>query len=309
MKRHNTHSLPTIQTIQTTYSISETAFDVAEMALKAMLYEIACHPSPGLVSPVSRGAHPDMDYFLFLDSTVSLNRHFHHICEAGIRSADPNALFCEIRELGKVAELAMFTSTGGINTHKGMLFILGILAAAVSRTAYAGNGFTDVRPTVQIMCRGLVQNELNGLKNRVQRDSCSHGERLYLLHEAEGVRGEMERGLPTVYEFGLELYDSSADLSWNDRLVHALLGIMGHCDDTTILHRKDMETLEAVKAQAIEALNLGGMRTTEGRVAVEAMNERFNREGISPGGSADLLGATVFLSMARQYLNLKTQKE
>ena len=44
---------------------------------------------------------------------------------------------------------------------------------------------------------------------------------------------------------------------------------------------------------ASEALELGGIETAKGRESILKMDELFISENINPGGSADLLAATV----------------
>ena len=56
--------------------LNEISLIVSSFAIQAMLYEVTCYPSPGLVSPASSGAHKDMDFFTFVDSTSVLSRYF-----------------------------------------------------------------------------------------------------------------------------------------------------------------------------------------------------------------------------------------
>ncbi|SFU85875.1 ATP:dephospho-CoA triphosphoribosyl transferase [Clostridium sp. DSM 8431] len=71
----------------------------------------------------------------------------------------------------------------------------------------------------------------------------------------------MEKGIPTVFDFSLDLYRKNNHLNLNDRLVHTLIGLMSVCNDTTIIHRHDIETLEEVKNKAENIIDLGGMNT------------------------------------------------
>ncbi|MNC76108.1 triphosphoribosyl-dephospho-CoA synthase [compost metagenome] len=48
---------------------------------------------------------------------------------------------------------------------------------------------------------------------------------------------------------------------------------------------------------------MGGMKSAQGRSQIEKMCQEFIAENISPGGSADLLGLTVFLYLVEQYMD------
>ena len=49
-------------------------------ATKAILYEISVSPKPGLVSYENSGAHTDMNFFTFLNSSASLTPFFKEFC-------------------------------------------------------------------------------------------------------------------------------------------------------------------------------------------------------------------------------------
>lgn len=133
----------------------------------------------------------------------------------------------------------------------------------------------------------------------------THGEILFLTHKVEGIRGEVQRGLPTVFDIALDVYRANHQLSQNSRLVHTLLAIMQFNEDTNILHRHSFETLKEVQESAKKIIALGGMTTAEGIKAIEEMDEDFCKRKIGPGGSADLLGVTVFLALLEGYMDGK----
>lgn len=285
--------------------INDHSISIASLAVQAMLYEISCNPSPGLVSIVSRGAHDDMDYFTLLDSTSSLIKPLIYCTEAGFTSNTPKAIFNKIRQIGQLGEQQMFDKTSGINTHKGMLFLLGVCCAAAGKALHSGRPFSSLQSIIKDMTEGLVERELSSRHyefSKVDENSLSHGERLYLKHKVEGIRGEVQRGLPTVFEFSLGFYRFNHRLSKNDRLVQTLLALMQYSEDSNILHRHSLETLREVQARAKQVLALGGVETLRGKKAIEEMDKDFSKRKISPGGSADLLGVTVFLQFIEDYM-------
>lgn len=285
----------------------EVARKIGQLSLEAMLMEVAATPAPGLVDRFNSGAHDDMDIMTFLRSSSALSGAMTELALAGLEhEGSLPELLSKIRRIGIRAEHEMYSATLGVNTQKGLLFLLGILTAAAgyvlrpSAKALPKNGPLNpeviARRAAEI-CAGLVERELEVLHHKRPDRQLTAGEHYYLAHGFTGVRGEIEAGLPSVFEAGLprlrEALNQSA--SDNDALVHALLGLMTHTEDTTILHRHDLVTLEKVRAEAAEILSAGGYLTPEGRQKTEALDRQYTSARISPGGSADLLAVTWFL--------------
>lgn len=283
-----------------TFAVSEVSMIIGSFAIQAMLYEVACYPSPGLVSPVSNGAHRDMNYYTFIDSTSVLSKYLIQFVQEGYTSNSYKCIFNRVRSIGVKAEKDMFLKTKGINTHKGMLFLIGVCCAAAGKAIYEGKKFHKIRDIIRQMTEGIVSKELLTLRDK---KDLSHGERLFIKYKTEGVRGEVERGIPTVFNFSLDFYKRNVDLAVNDRLVHTLIGIMQICDDSTIIYRHSIEVLRQVKKEARKTLLIGGMRTSCGRKKINDLCIEFIKKNISPGGSADLLGVTVFFYLVEQYMN------
>lgn len=274
---------------------------LGQLSLKSVLYEISCYPSPGLVSPISSGAHKDMDHFTFLDSIAALDPYIYKFAKCGYLNAMNKEIFNEIRSIGIEAEHAMLESTKGINTYKGMIFLMGISVAATAKAIFEKRPFEDISDIIADMTQGIVDRELNNRRNTEDK-KITYGERIYEEYGIPGVRGEVESGLKTVFEKSLLYYDGMSYLGQQERLVQTLLYIMGQCDDTNILHRHSIEKLQYVKDLVRGTLELGGMGTVEGRDAINNLDFKFSKEGISPGGSADLLAITIYFSMIKKLM-------
>lgn len=272
--------------------------NLGQTSLKAMLYEISCYPSPGLVSPVSNGAHKDMDHFTFLDSIAALAPFMYKFAECGNSIMSPKGIFDKLRFIGLGAEDAMLETTKGINTYKGMIFLMGISVAATAKAVFEKKSFEDISHIIKDMTRGIVDRELSKRKNIAGKDA-TYGEKIYEKYNISGVRGEVEGGLSTVFKKSLPYYESIDYLDQQQRLVQTLLYIMSNCEDTNILHRHPIQKLQYVKDLATHALDLGGMETIEGRDAINNLDFKFSKEKISPGGSADLLAITIYFSMIK----------
>ncbi len=286
---------------------------ISKNAITSMLYEVSASPKPGLVDRYNSGAHTDMDFFSFMASSATLYPYFLRCAEEGekFKEEDLKGLFQNLRLPGIKAEREMYKATKGANTHKGLIFSLGIVCAAAAYN-FRNNGTDNVAGnpvraeeikrdsifvTISSMTKGLCERELEHMN---PEKTLTNGEKIYMQYGVKGIRGEVEMGFPTVRDCSIPIYEklvSEEKVSLNDALVQTLLGIMEINDDTNILSRHDMDTLDYVKRYSGDTLRKGGMLTPEGRRAVEEMDRDFISRNISPGGSADLLAVTIMLHL------------
>jgi triphosphoribosyl-dephospho-CoA synthase len=82
----------------------------------------------------------------------------------------------------------------------------------------------------------------------------------------------------------------------------ALFTIMSLLDDTCVLYRGGAGTLTAVKCAARAVLAAGGSSTDCGRKQIRMLDDELIAMHVSPGGSADLLAATIFLDAVERGL-------
>ena len=143
-----------------------------------MLHEVAATPKPGLVDRNNCGAHADMDIFTFCTSASVLQPFFTKIAYEGSRFNGNNNtdLLKAIRPLGIEAEKRMFLATKGVNTHKGLIFSLGILISATANILSRKEKVTaeEICDLGSSMCRDIVKNELKN-SNKIS----TNGEKLY----------------------------------------------------------------------------------------------------------------------------------
>lgn len=266
---------------------------LAGMALKAILYEISLTPKPGLVDKFNRGSHTDMDYNLFLDSTVAISAYFADLAREGyrFRGRDLTRALPIIRRLGLRMETAMYGSTQHVNTQKGIIFLMGVslFAGGYMHARKRDVDAIGFREIIKQVCHNLTNNELG---NRYQPEK-SHGEKMFIRHRTAGARGEAEHGFPMVFEFGLPELLKYQVLN-DEGMIKAFLSIAAQNNDTNILYRSSPEVLGKFKLLSSDALH-------------DFNKEKFNllvdyckQENISPGGSADLLSICIFV-----YLILK----
>ena len=305
--RHKPEEVATaVQTLVVKYQADRVALPaevelIGSIALEAMLLEAACAPAPGLVDRFNSGAHQDMDIFSFLKSSSALAPALYQCALAAWKhSAAPSGLLPVLREIGMKAEVSMFRATGGVNTQKGLLFLMGIVVAATilaCKSCKKEVSAERILQTAAEICYGIVAQELGELSERRPDRQLTAGERFYLSAGITGIRGEIEAGLPAVAESGLpNLREAFGQgLSLNDALVHTLLCLMTVTQDTTILKRHGLTVLKAVQQDALDIVHLGGMYNEQGKMRVEDLDKVYIKRGISPGGSADLLAVTYFL--------------
>lgn len=118
---------------------------VEQAAFASLIDEVSATPKPGLVDLHDSGAHKDMDYKTFELSAHAIVPYLKEMAGLGLTfSGPPEELFALLRPVGVEAEKAMFEATGGVNTHKGMIFSMGLAAAAgsilVKQKAGGGDG-------------------------------------------------------------------------------------------------------------------------------------------------------------------------
>lgn len=267
---------------------------ISELAIESMLYEVSCHPSFGLVSPISNGSHKDMDFFTFIKSSVVLFPYMYMVAKSSYCKESPEIIFKNIRPIGIKAEKEMFKKTENANTHKGMIFSMGLCVAASAKTVYEGIEFDNIRDIIKDMTAGIVEKEL--YKINCNDVSKSNGEKIFLKFGHTGIRGEAEMGFPVIFDAALDTYNECRDLNENDRLVQTLITIMQHAEDSTIIHRHSPDVLKEVQALSKYIIEIGGMYSEIGRKTIYTISGQFENRNISPGGSADLLACTVFLS-------------
>lgn len=275
------------------------ALYISNLALKSMLYEVSLADKPGLVTPFSNGAHKDMDYYTFIDSSIVLQKPLYKMAELGTCLQEPKELMKRARDIGMEAEKLMLRTTKGVNTHKGMLFLLGLAVSATTFAITNGFNFNDITKIIKSMGEGLVLKELSSLEGKKGR---THGEEVYVKYGISGIRGEAETGLPIIFEKSLPFYKENFELSKSDKMLQSLIYIMSINDDINIIYRHSKETLLEVKERSSLIIDMGGVKSELGRRAIANLSIEFKERNISPGGSADLLALTLFFSEVYDYM-------
>lgn len=268
---------------------------LASMALQA---ELDTTPKPGLVDRNDNGAHCDMDHALMQRSIKALHPYFVRLAQLGFNGKQP--CHDEIVNIGIEAEREMFKATGGVNTHKGALFSIGLAAVALAGEAFC-------RITQAEGCGTMAYNDVNSKQIQSLSNSIAslarlfpdtngtHGSKAKANNILKGALDNAREGYTQLFKAWLPFYIDCIAEGDNYALHKTLLRIMCDLDDTNIVYRTSMETMQEVKTEARQMLDTS-RNIVNFEAALQAMNTDYIHRNISPGGSADMLSLVVFLS-------------
>ena len=293
---------------------------IAAYIKNALLGEVFTTPKPGLVDFWDNGAHCDMNWITFQKSAEAITPYLAEMYEEGYeffghmgKEEKLETLFLRIRKTGKKAEVAMYQATGGVNTHKGMLFSMGIVCAALGycRRRYFKTSKSygssmelfmveEVLNIARHMTENILQKELKMMEAKVPR---THGERLFFQHGERGIRGEVLDGFPVVRKEAYPqlmtlMKDVDKTVCQSQINLQILLKIMSKLRDTNVLNRSGEEGLVWVQKKSEEILKAGGAFSKEGMDRIIQMNQACILKNISSGGAADQMALTLFLWQA-----------
>ena len=268
---------------------------LASMALQA---ELDTTPKPGLVDRNDNGAHRDMDHTLMQRSIQALHPYFVRLAQLGFTDKQP--CHDEIVNIGIEAEREMFKATGGVNTHKGALFSIGLAAVALAGEAFC-------RITQAERCGTMAYNDVNSKQIKSLSNSIAslarlfpdtngtHGSKAKANNILKGALDNAREGYMQLFKTWLPFYIDRIAEGDNYALHKTLLRIMCDLDDTNIVYRTSMETMQEVKTEARQMLD-ASRNIVNFEAALQVMNTDYIHRNISPGGSADMLSLVVFLS-------------
>ena len=262
---------------------------IGRLAVRSLYAELTLYPKPGLVSLVDNGSHDDMTAATFMRSLFSLRHYFIRITEAG----RDDAPFATLKRLGIEAEQRMLAATCGINTHRGAIFCIGMLCAAI--------GYCHAQRitlSVAAIRAALLMQWGDALAAHMQSGAPgSHGLLAAAQHAASGAREEMARGLPSVFEVALPalLQTLAAGRDWDHARIDALFSLMAHISDTNVYHRGGKLGATTVRHHAQRFLALGGTAHSGWQDHALHSHRIFTERRLSPGGAADLLAAACLV--------------
>jgi len=266
--------------------MSITPEQIGRLARAALEQEALLSPKPGLVDAENCGAHKDMDVALLLTSASALEPYFVKFAQQGVLDSQflPEGRLASIRADGIEAEQAMLAATHGVNTHKGALFLLGVLCYAAGHAS--ANGMLVPRDVCAVgakLCKGITAE--------LGKDAG----RAFARYGARGARGEAEEGFPHVL-LALETFSraSGQGATEKDAWLLALLCLIESVEDANVLARCGEAIARELRQRAGEL----AARYPAGGAALAAEIRALDRDcsvwKASPGGAADLLACAMF---------------
>lgn len=268
--------------------------EIDRCAIWALECELRLYPKAGLVSFVDTGSHDDMDAGTFLRSAAALTGYFGQMAAAGARGAG----FNELKTLGMAAEARMFAATGGVNTHRGAVFTLGLLAAAAGRDGFSPGAEPPAARARRICTRvGLWGPAI--LAGRPPVDS-SHGAAVRTRYGAPGARDQAAAGYPVLRRHTLPAFEAAyrATGCIERAGLQGFYATVATLADNNLLYRAGPDGLAHAQQSAREFLAAGGMLAPDGFERAGVLHRSFVVRRLSPGGAADLIAATLFLAAA-----------
>src|SRR5580700_5523496 len=105
---------------------------LARLGRQALIAEAELTPKPGLVDRRGSGAHSDLSLAIMKCSAFAIEPYFREMASVSRGSYPSQALRERLALIGRNAERAMLRATGGSNSHKGAIWILGLLISAAA---------------------------------------------------------------------------------------------------------------------------------------------------------------------------------
>jgi len=254
--------------------------------LRAELY---LTPKPGLVDLIDKGAHPDLNLHIMCRSIRMVDDYLQELARALRSSAGPDELIA----IGRHTEQAMMKQLGS-NTHRGGIFLCGLLLVAAHRTD------PDDPQALQESVKKVAAAFFAGREEHI-----SNGEIVRRQYPAAGIVAEALAGLPALFGTILPILHDRQTLEDPRGIFLALARLMQTVQDSTSIHRCGKQGLILLRqaGKRLESCILAGHDPTP---LLQQTNREFCRLNLTMGGVADLLGvglgyAGYLLANARQH--------
>ena len=272
---------------------------MAALAERALRRELDTPLKPGLVGPDSSGAHTDMDYALMQKAIAALRPYWSRMAKASVPPL--------LQMIGIEAEKAMKKATGGVNTHRGAIFALGLALNARGMEVPVTEEVMQNRLCKiagVILRNSLIDSALHLTAKDATASHLSHGEEAVTQYGVKGARALALEGYKDLWAHWLPYYRSLRGQASSCPEQQTLLRIMSTLDDTCVIHRVGYERAQEVKREAADVLMAEEKwffakpcekYFSSAENMLQDLCVRYATEGISPGGAADMLVLTILI--------------
>lgn len=249
-------------------------FVLGVLAAQAMRDELNLKGKPGLIGPDDNGSHSDMNYEVMMRSINAIEPYLVKLAQLSYSDEMPTVT--TVTSIGLQAESAMLEATGGVNTHKGAIFALGMMVAGIAHSVYRLHqvDVAKIREAIMALAKGMPAT------------SDTHGAAVRQKHHVKGALDMALEGYAQLFEDWMPYFQQVKEDE--QARLRLLLHIVSTLEDNNLYHRGGAElTLESQQRCAQVADNF---RTEDN----EALAEWMKKHNMSPGGSADMLALSLF---------------
>lgn len=239
--------------------------------------ELSLHPKFGLVTPYSDGSHKDMNYETMVKSHTAIIPYLVKMYDIGYETNNLDEGFKKARKVGRDAEVVMFKASGGVNTYKGAIFLVGTFSFALGY--FHQTLKEDVREIIKYVSRDILKE--------LAENPDTFGIKAYQKYNVYTARHEVYYGLPSV----LKAYHYLKKFPTDDEiaLTMTLINIISNKNDTVGLKRAKSFDKYFEASNKIEKIK------TYDKEKIEVITNECIENNISFGGSADVLIATILV--------------
>lgn len=308
--RYNkSHSLEEVYDKVLKLSVDKVSESFANLAKLSLIYELDTTPKPGLIDRNNCGSHKDMDYALFEKSIEVITPYLKQEYKSALEIVNLETLFSNMKQIGIKAEEELMKVTGGINTHKGAFFSLSVIGCAI---CYLGMNSNITKIGIENFSKSFTEYFISNSKKLN-----THGEQVRLSYN-KGIFNESLKGYPCCFvddnlfhefekdEYKKEFYKISDRFEFNSKffimnfeeiLLKHLVRIMAKADDSNMIYRGGIDALNKMNSY-FTTLKL----TDNLNEILLEKDKEYISKNLSPGGCADLLSLSVFLSLTNSLL-------
>ncbi|MFH1789391.1 MAG: triphosphoribosyl-dephospho-CoA synthase [Candidatus Altiarchaeota archaeon] len=309
--------------------LKEKIKSVAEAAERSCVLE-ASSEKPGNVSPTQ--SFSDTKFEDYLAGSNALKPAVAAACLAGCTAGSGKTSPDKIR-LGALIKKAMLDvgkSHDGGNTHLGVALVFIPISAGAGLCMAEKKGFACLRECIRrVVAASTVEDALNfyeavnlaeagGLpkseldvkaeesKNKIREKKLTFTDIMKLSSEKDMLARELSTEMPVTFDESIPLLSSLTERlgSASDAIVQTYLVVLSRHPDTLIAKKAGMGEAERVSARALEVIGAGGVLTEEGRSQIRILDRelRVEENKLNPGTTADLIAASIFVSMLKDVL-------
>jgi triphosphoribosyl-dephospho-CoA synthase len=236
--------------------------------------ELYLTPKPGLVDLADKGSHPDLSLAI-MERSIAIVAAYLDELVGSLAAGEP---FIYQKKIGLRAEQRLLESLG-TNTHKGYVFLSGMLLIARWRAASADEA--------------AIRRALSALAEiffRAGEVGNSHGRQAREKYCSGGIVQETRLGFPALFDQALPAFRASIRQKgcFSEASFAMLARLMQTVDDTTTLHRGGPAGLGRIRrdGRRLEQLIANG---GDYPAFLRATNRAYVRMNLTMGGVADML--------------------